>query len=79
MGYKAEAGIDEEKLVERAEKRMKDTGCDLMVTNLLEDVGVDETRAFILDKEGDVGEVTGSREKVVESLLEAITNIMEEE
>jgi len=79
VGYKAEAGIDEEKLVERAEKRMKETGCDLMVANLLEDVGVDETRAFILDKEGDVGEGTGSREKVVESLLEAITNIMEEE
>ena len=78
VGFKAESGIGEEELVARAEERMTKSGCDLMVANLLEDVGAEDTRAFILDREGDVGEVTGSREKVAESLLEAMTIIMRE-
>ena len=79
VGFKAESGISEADLLIRAEERMTEIGCELMVANLLEDVGTYETRAFILDREGDVGEVVGSRDKLATALFDAIINEMREE
>lgn len=72
VGFKAESEISEADLLIRAGERMTEVGCELMVANLLEDVGIQETRAFILDREGDVGEVTGSREKLAAMLFDTI-------
>jgi len=79
VGFKAETGIGEEVLVQRADERMRQIGCELMVANLLEDVGEEITRAFVLDDTGDVGEVSGSRAEVASSLLDVISNIMMED
>jgi phosphopantothenoylcysteine decarboxylase / phosphopantothenate---cysteine ligase len=76
VGYKAEAGISEEELVERAEGRMKEIGCDLMVANLLENVGAKATRVYVIDRDGDVGEMNGTREQIAGSLFEAISNLI---
>jgi phosphopantothenoylcysteine decarboxylase/phosphopantothenate--cysteine ligase len=74
IGFKAESDVEEEELLMRAEERMNQVGCDLMVANLLEDVGEEDTRVFILVKEEGVEEVTGSKEKVASSLFEIIGN-----
>jgi len=77
VGFKAESGISEEELISRAEERMKGTGCQIMVANLLEDVGEEKTQVYILDISGGVGEVDGSRMDVARSLFEVVSHHLE--
>jgi len=69
VGFKAESRVDPQTLVERAKKRMEEWGLDMVVANRLEDVGVDETRVFLVDRDGDVREVSGSKTRVAREIL----------
>ena len=72
VGYKAESGISESALIEKAGERMRAIECDLMVANLLEEVEADRSRVFIIDTTGGVGELSGSRASIASSLFEII-------
>ncbi len=52
VGFKAETGITLEELESRAIKRMKEHGLSIIIANLLEDVGEEDTKALILRKDG---------------------------
>ena len=77
VGFKAEAGVSVEELVLRAASRMKEIGCDLMVANLLEDVGDEASRAVILDGEGDTAPVEGSRYVIAASVLDTVSVLLD--
>ncbi|MCK4613630.1 MAG: bifunctional phosphopantothenoylcysteine decarboxylase/phosphopantothenate--cysteine ligase CoaBC [Thermoplasmata archaeon] len=78
VGYKAEAGIGEDELLRRTEKRMLKTGSNFMVANLLEDVGPDITRVYILDIAGGVKQVSGTREDTSRVLFDVISEKLKE-
>ncbi len=52
VGFKAETGIDLEELESRAIKRMKEHGLGMIIANLMEDVGLYDTKAMILRMDG---------------------------
>ncbi len=52
VGFKAETGIPLEELESRAIRRMKEHGLGMIIANLVEDVGPYDTKAMILQKDG---------------------------
>lgn len=62
IGFKAEYNLSDEELIERAYKRMKETGMDLIVANDVSrentGFGTDTNEVFIIDKEKNVEHIT---------------------
>ena len=62
IGFKAEYTLSDEELIERAYKRMKETGMDLIVANDVSrentGFGTDTNEVFIIDKEKNVEHIT---------------------
>jgi phosphopantothenoylcysteine decarboxylase/phosphopantothenate--cysteine ligase len=78
VGFKAEFDTSNEELVDRASKRMEETGMDLVVANDVarEQVGfgTDTNEVFIVDRDGGVTRQQKSKREIAEILL----NIVEE-
>lgn len=49
VGFKAESGVDDAGLLDRARQQMINAGADLVVANRIEEVGPDATRALIVE------------------------------
>lgn len=76
VGYKAESGVTEDEMLRKAKKRMNETGCEIMVANLLEDVGEKTTRAQILMNNEDTKEVLGTRQEVASKVFDSISEVL---
>jgi len=72
VGFKAETGIGKADLMKRAKKRMDETGIDLIVANLLEDVGRDKTKAVLILSDGKSVDFKGSKTELAESIFNIV-------
>ncbi len=76
VGYKAESGIPVKELISKARKRMVETGSNIMVANLLEDVGEETTKVYIvMSNDDDPVEVQGTRQDVASKVFDTILDI----
>ena len=82
VGFKAEFDASDEELVERASRRMEETGMDLVVAN---DVarehagfGADTNEVFIVDRDGTVIHQKRSKREIAESILTIVMEKLDE-
>lgn len=68
VGFKAEGSYDEDELVEKAKRFLKENRADAIVANRLEDVDVDRTTVHLVT-DGDARSFSGSKEAVARDLL----------
>ncbi len=73
VGFKAETGISRKELEKRAGERMRQHGLDMIVANLLENVGGDSTEATILRP----GKKTAAFKGLKSALAERIFDLLE--
>ena len=71
VSFKAESGITEAQLVERARKGLKKNGSRFVVANLLEAVQPDASRALLVD-DASATPVAGSKDEVARAVLERL-------
>ncbi|KYK28644.1 MAG: hypothetical protein AYK23_00230 [Candidatus Proteinoplasmatales archaeon SG8-5] len=72
VGFKAEVGISEPELEKRARHRMKEYGLDMIVANLLDDVGEDDTKVLILSPGEKVVRFTGTKAELAERIFDSL-------
>jgi phosphopantothenoylcysteine decarboxylase/phosphopantothenate--cysteine ligase len=80
VGFKAEFNVSDKELVERATKRMEETGMDLAVAN---DVaresagfGTDTNEVFIIDQRGNATHQLGSKSEIADSIMTIVEEKM---
>ena len=73
VGFKAEAGITRTELEKHARARVKDSGIDLMVANLMQDVKEESTRALILAPGKKARPFKGNKSELAENILDTVT------
>jgi phosphopantothenoylcysteine decarboxylase/phosphopantothenate--cysteine ligase len=82
VGFKAEYDVSDEELVDRASRRMGETGMDLVVANDVarEKVGfgTDANEVFIVDRDGEVTHQQKSKREIAEILLTIVGEKMDE-
>jgi phosphopantothenoylcysteine decarboxylase/phosphopantothenate--cysteine ligase len=82
VGFKAEYDVSDEELVDRASRRMGETGMDLVVANDVarEKVGfgTDANEVFIVDRDGEVTHQQKSKHEIAEILLTIVGEKMDE-
>jgi len=76
VGFKAEAGIDEEELVRRARSRMKEYALNIMVANLVEDVKMDYTKAAIIFDDEDIEKFKGRKDMLAKRIVELLVECL---
>jgi len=86
VGFKAESGLDEEELLERATARMAAAGMDMVVANDLERVGKEESTVFIIHGNtpgnapgAGAQRVSGTRESIARAIFEAMEKMRQGE
>lgn len=72
VGFKAEHGIREKELVDRAYRRLKNTGMDLIVANDISLTTPDENVVFIIDKNKKTKKLTGKKQKIAEEIIDVV-------
>jgi phosphopantothenoylcysteine decarboxylase/phosphopantothenate--cysteine ligase len=77
VGYKAESGIEEEKLLERAFKRLKKTKMQAVVANDLQNVTKDYNIVFFVTPEKDAFKVSGNKSDIAMFIMEKSMDLME--
>lgn len=80
VGFKAEAGVSEETLIERAVNRMKKYGTDIMVANdILVDnggPGSDNNEVYLIDGEGFVKLPLDTKSNISKKIVEKIVSML---
>lgn len=76
VGFKLEAGVEPQGLVQRARKRQAENRLDIVVANRLEDVSAGRTHWRILDGDREVEEAAGSKAEAAEKLAALIAKRM---
>ncbi len=74
VGFKLESGVSQKVLEERAGKRMKEVGADIMVANLLQDVKSDTTKAIILTSKKRT-KFEGTKKELADAILDAVSGL----
>ena len=70
VGFKLEAGVKVDELKERAIARLRSSKMSVMVANRLEDISPEDSTVYILGKSGKSIELSGSREKIAQGILD---------
>ncbi len=73
--FKAESGVTEKELLERARRSIRETDAPLVVANDLEEVEVDRTRVVVVT-EGDHEVLEGSKNEVSARVLERLAGVL---
>jgi phosphopantothenoylcysteine decarboxylase/phosphopantothenate--cysteine ligase len=74
VGFKAESNISRDELIRRARERMKEYELDIIVANLIEDVGEDETKAIIIFSDEEIEEFSGRKEDLAQRIVEIVVD-----
>ncbi len=75
VGFKAEFRVKKEELVEKAKKRMKEIGLELMVANDISNATQDNNSVYIIGKDEKVEEIFDRKEEIAERILDRVVNI----
>ncbi|UCE81250.1 MAG: bifunctional phosphopantothenoylcysteine decarboxylase/phosphopantothenate--cysteine ligase CoaBC [Methanobacteriota archaeon] len=70
VAFKAQSRAQESQLVQEAVELIERAGCSFAVANRMEDVERGMTRALIVERDGSVEEVSGSKAAVAEKILD---------
>jgi len=76
VAFKAEYGVDERELVQRARERLQANRLDAIIANDLSRVSRTATEVIILAKDGMLGRATGSKAVVASRILDEILKVM---
>jgi phosphopantothenoylcysteine decarboxylase/phosphopantothenate--cysteine ligase len=76
VGFKAERGITEDQLSERARSRLKEYGLDLIVANDLTKVSRGKTEVMMISKSDDVTRASGTKREVADSILDEVLKVL---
>jgi phosphopantothenoylcysteine decarboxylase/phosphopantothenate--cysteine ligase len=77
VGYKAESGIGQEKLLERAYKRLKKIKMEAVVANDLSSVTKDSNIVFFVTPEKDAFKVSGKKSDIAMFIMEKSMDLLE--
>jgi phosphopantothenoylcysteine decarboxylase/phosphopantothenate--cysteine ligase len=72
VGFKAQAKVDQARLVEDARALLKRSGCTFVVANRMEDVSKGRTKVSIVRSEGQAEVVEGSKSDVASKVLDVV-------
>jgi phosphopantothenoylcysteine decarboxylase/phosphopantothenate--cysteine ligase len=72
VGFKAEWGVSEGELINRAYRRLEDAGMDLIIANDISLIKPDENTILIIDKNKHIKKVTGNKQKLAEEIIDQI-------
>jgi len=75
VGFKAERGITEGELRERARSRLIEYGLDLIVANDLAMVNRGRTEVIIISKSGDEARASGTKREVADRILDEVSKV----
>lgn len=73
IGFKAEINISKEELIEKAYKRLKEVGMDLIVANDISELTYNENHVFIINKKKEVIEVEGKKSHISEKIWNIVS------
>jgi len=76
VGFKAEHGISEEELVDRATRKLEANGLDMIVANDLTDVGNGITRVLVIPRNGKKVRSSGTKREVADSILDEVQKVL---
>ncbi|MDV3103332.1 bifunctional phosphopantothenoylcysteine decarboxylase/phosphopantothenate--cysteine ligase CoaBC [Thermococcus waiotapuensis] len=76
VGFKAEAGLNEEELISEARKQISRAGSDLVVANTLKAFGSDENEVILVDRDIHKRLPRMSKRELAERLWEEIENLL---
>ncbi len=75
VGFKAEADISKEELIERAYSRLQEHNLDMIVANDLRDIASETSKVYIIDKERNIDEFSGSKSFIAERILDKVVEL----
>jgi phosphopantothenoylcysteine decarboxylase/phosphopantothenate--cysteine ligase len=75
VGFKAEAGLSKDELVDRAHSRLQELNLDLIIANDLNDVTLDTNSVYIIDNKKNVEAVSGSKCLISEKILDKVVSL----
>jgi phosphopantothenoylcysteine decarboxylase/phosphopantothenate--cysteine ligase len=76
VGFKALARKSDDQLVQEATKLLKRAKCSFVVANRIEDVKPGITRVMLVHKDGEAGELKGTKLQVVDRVLDAAARLV---
>jgi phosphopantothenoylcysteine decarboxylase/phosphopantothenate--cysteine ligase len=78
VGFKAETGLGDEELIQRAEESMQSADLDLMVANDVSrgGMGTDDNRVIIIDRQGRRTEAAGKKSLIAEAIIDALVEVL---
>ena len=78
VGFKAETGVTDEQLLERAKRSMQGAGLDLVVANDVSrgGMGTDDNRVLIIDRQGRCREAAGKKGLIAQRIIDALVEVL---
>jgi len=76
VGFKAQAKVDDEDLVKEAMALIRRSKCSLVVANKVEEVRHGTTRVLLVEKDGDVEDVSGTKVEVADRIIDKAVRMM---
>ncbi|MCU0860242.1 MAG: bifunctional phosphopantothenoylcysteine decarboxylase/phosphopantothenate--cysteine ligase CoaBC [Thermoplasmata archaeon] len=76
VGFKAQARLDDDKLVGEARALLKRSKCDFVVANRIEQVAPGKTRVFIVTESGATDEIEGTKSQVADRVLDVVVGML---
>lgn len=76
IGFKLEAGVAVDELIERAKARMKAGKMAAIVANRIEDITDECSIAYFVDRTGKSVEIKGSREEIARGIIRNLTKVI---
>lgn len=76
IGFKAQAKTSDQRLVEESLKLIKRSKCGLVVANLVEQVKPGKTRVLLVEKDGAVEELKGTKWQVADWIIDKVVRMV---
>lgn len=78
VGFKAETGLGDEELIQRAEESLEGANLDLVVANDVSrgGMGTDDNRVIIINRQGRRTEATGKKSLIAKAIIDALVEAL---
>lgn len=76
VGFKAQAKMDDDGLVQASLSLIKRSGCELVVANKVEEVKPGKTRVILVEKSGATEEISGTKFQVADKIIDKVVRMI---
>lgn len=76
IGFKAQAGVDDARLVDEALALIRRSQCTMVVANRVEQVESGRTRVLLVHKDGSSEEISGTKARVADAIIDAAARLV---